>query len=172
MEWMCSFLFSKHMPPSCSHNSLFILHYTSPLHSLKWASVRSYFKLRPLSSLCRLLQDIIDICVPEASYLPGKHHPGWKAQDPVHPAGQLQPPLPGPGFASYDFVVTMLFVSPRMWGSALMLPWSWATFRPFYHTDTLLEDETQENLSPSIQNPLLWRWLLIFCLYKEPVLFA
>lgn len=85
----------------------------------------------------------ISVWCPEASYLPGKHHPGWKARDPVHPAGQLQPPLPGPGFASYDFVVTMPFVSPRMWGSALMLPWSQATFRPFYHTDTLLEDETQ-----------------------------
>lgn len=144
MVQRCFFLFPNIcLPPP---HTIHISFYTTPLPYTLWNEPlsgpilnRGHFP--SFADFCKT--QWISLWCPEASYLPGKHHPGWKARDPVHPAGQLQPPLPGPGFASYDFVVTMPFVSPRMWGSALMLPWSWATFRPFYHTDTLLEDETQ-----------------------------
>lgn len=82
MVQRCSFLFPKHMRASSSHNSHIILHFTSPLHSLKRASVRSYFKPRSLSILCRLLQDTVDICVMSRSFLPS-----WKTSSRLEGSG-------------------------------------------------------------------------------------
>ena len=86
----------------------------------------------------------------------------------MHLSGQLLLPLPGPEFANYDSAVAKPFLSPRMWGSALIPPLFQSTFRTSYHSDALLKVETGKIFLPSLHISSSKGDCLI-CMYKEPV---
>lgn len=95
------------------------------------------------------------VCCLTAAYLPGKHHPGWKAQDQRHLAGQPRPPPPGPGSASGGSAGARPAVSPRRWGSAQSPPWPRVRLQGLRHRNAVLRAEIQRSppQAPSRNHP-------------------